>query len=467
MKVVSFFAGCGGLDLGFRQAGFDVVWANEFDPAVRDTYLRNHPDTEFVLADINTIDPIDVPDCDGFVGGPPCQSWSVAGKQLGLEDERGKLFLKYIEMMEAKRPKFFVIENVKGLLDSVFNDIFVMFLTRLDKAGYNVKWKLLDAVNYRIPQNRERVFIVGFRKDLQINFEFPMPTCIEPITLEKAIGDINVRPSFYNEGEEVRLNTSMQNHDVLSMRFSSYYNLGNRRRGWQEPSFTIHATPPNVPLHPSSPKMLYFGHGKWKFQNDKLSSYRRLSVRECARIQTFPDNFIFEGSDIKAQYKMIGNAVPPRLGNVLAKSILASLEHWQQSDRCDISTTIFKTTSTDAVVLVGYYKCASQMQLVLKNRLYYVRSDSRRGSIFKKDCSVIPKYLLMHHKDNASFYELVNEEPLLADASFLTSLGFKLTGENYLVFRLKDGYPINLGKAQYNARRYAPYFTKLNKILEL
>ena len=151
MRVVSFFAGCGGLDLGFEQAGFRVVWANEFEPVVRDTYLRNHPDAEFVLADFNTITPNDVPDCDGFIGGPPCQSWSVAGKQKGLEDERGQLFLKYIDMIEAKQPKFFLIENVKGLLDSVFELVFIMFLERLDRAGYNVKWELLDAVNYCIP----------------------------------------------------------------------------------------------------------------------------------------------------------------------------------------------------------------------------------------------------------------------------------------------------------------------------
>ena len=106
MRVVSFFAGCGGLDLGFEQAGFDVVWANEFEPHCRATYLRNHPDTEFVLGDICKIDPASIPDCDGFIGGPPCQSWSVAGKQKGLEDERGQLFLKYIDMIEAKQPSF-------------------------------------------------------------------------------------------------------------------------------------------------------------------------------------------------------------------------------------------------------------------------------------------------------------------------------------------------------------------------
>ena len=142
MKVVSFFAGCGGLDLGFEQAGFQVVWANEFEPAVRDTYLRNHPKTQFVLEDINNISPDSIPDCDGFIGGPPCQSWSVAGKQRGLDDERGKLFLTYIGLIEAKRPKFFLIENVKGILDDKFKDVFDDFLVRLNAAGYDVKWDL-------------------------------------------------------------------------------------------------------------------------------------------------------------------------------------------------------------------------------------------------------------------------------------------------------------------------------------
>ncbi len=164
MKVASFFAGCGGLDLGFCQAGFDVVWANEFEPHCRATYIRNYPNTEFVLGDIRKINPNTIPDCDGFIGGPPCQSWSVGGKQKGLDDERGQLFLKYIELIQAKQPKFFVIENVKGMLNAKFREVFEDFVNRLDSAGYDVQWTLLDAVYYRIPQNRERVFIVGFKK---------------------------------------------------------------------------------------------------------------------------------------------------------------------------------------------------------------------------------------------------------------------------------------------------------------
>ena len=151
MDVVSFFAGCGGLDLGFEQAGFHVVWANEFEPSVHATYEKNHPDTILCKDDITTVDPKDILDCDGFIGGPPCQSWSVAGKQQGLDDKRGQLFITYIEMIKAKMPKFFLIENVKGLLDEKIKDVFEDFLSRLDEIGYDVKYRLLDAVDYEVP----------------------------------------------------------------------------------------------------------------------------------------------------------------------------------------------------------------------------------------------------------------------------------------------------------------------------
>lgn len=259
MKVVSFFAGCGGLDLGFEQAGFQIVWANEFEPNCRATYIRNHPNTEFVLGDVCKIDPNSIPDCDGFVGGPPCQSWSVGGKQKGLDDERGQLFLKYIELINAKKPKFFVIENVKGMLDDKFKDVFENFVNRLDNAGYDVQWALLDAVNYRIPQNRERVFFVGFRKELKVSFTFPTPTCTEPITLERAIGDIKEEPNYYSgckTKDVIKVNSKRPNHDVLTSKFGSFYYRGNRRRGWQQPSFTINATADFAPLHPVTLKVL-------------------------------------------------------------------------------------------------------------------------------------------------------------------------------------------------------------------
>lgn len=469
MKVVSFFAGCGGLDLGFEQAGFHIVWANEFDTAVRKTYIKNHPNTKFVLGDINKIKPEEIPDSDGFIGGPPCQSWSVAGKQRGLDDARGELFLTYINLIRTKRPKFFLIENVKGLLDAKFNDVFQDFISCLEGADYDVKWKLLDAVDFKIPQNRERVLIVGFRKDLNIKYDFPLPAYSQPITLRQAIGDITEEPVLYNGKNKVLPNTQRPNHDVLSSDFGPFYYRGNRRRGWQQPSFTIHATADNIPLHPSSPKMLFYGHEKWNFQEDKFAEYRRLSVRECARIQTFPDSFVFESDNIKACYKMIGNAVPPRLGKVLALSIITALakETTKQVQAQSLPHPL------DASALVGYYKDQNHYNLIKKNLLYYVRSDGRVGSLFKENCEMTPRYLLLHHKEEASLFELDSEEPTLTDAAFLKNCGFSCNGEMYLCFRLKSEHGIkpnelsgDLSAFVYDKYNYAPHFTTLNKIIK-
>ena len=475
MNVISFFAGCRGLDLGFEQAGFNVVWANDSEQHCYATYIRNHPNTKFILGDVCKIDPDTIPDCEGFIGGPPCQSWSIGGKQKGLDDARGQLFLKYIELINAKRPRFFVIENVKGMLDVKFKLVIDDFIDRLDNAGYDVKWKLLDAVNYRIPQNRERVFFVGFKKELNVDYSFPIPTCDEPITLEQAIGDLKDEPNYYTNGKIKDdesghyKNGHFQNNDVLVSKFGSFYYRGNRRRGWHQPSFTINATAEFVPLHPSSPKMIYYGHENWNFQRDKLDKYRRLRVRECARIQSFPDNFIFDYEDIKDAYKMIGNAVPPRLGNEIAKSILNALNHLETKTTMNIKHEKKLSES----ILVGYYKGDWHKDLILTNKLYYVRSDGRKGSIFKDDCSVIPKYLLLHHKDEADIYELEAEEPILTDAFFLNQLGFKTKGNRYLCFKLMSNAPKNINKLftnatriKYDKRNYLPFFTTIDKIIE-
>lgn len=468
-KIASLFSGCGGLDLGFEQVGFRVIWANELEPHCSATYIRNHPDVKFVLGDICHIDPHTIPDCDGFIGGPPCQSWSVGGKQKGLDDERGLLFLKYIELINVKKPKFFVIENVKGMLDNKFKEVFENFVNRLDNAGYDIQWALLDAVNYCIPQNRERVFFIGFKKELDVTFTFPNPTCEEPITLERAISDITEVPRFFSGGKKKELlgiDEKRPNHDALISKFGSFYYRGNRRRGWQQPSFTINATADFAPLHPSSPKMMYYGHENWNFQKEKLDKYRRLSVRECARIQTFPDDFIFEYEDIRDAYKMIGNAVPPRLGKEIAKSIYNALER-MDSPAIPLQSNI----QTDAPILVGYYKGDRHKQLILTNRLYYVRSDGRKGSMFKEDCSIIPKYLLLHHKEDAELYDLEVEEPILAEASFLRSLGFEVSGDVYLCFRLKNiesknikNNDNNVVHLNYDQRHYSPYFTTIEKL---
>ena len=471
MKVVSFFAGCGGLDLGFEQAGFHVVWANELEPSVYDTYVRNHPYTHLELGDICKVCPEDIPDCDGFIGGPPCQSWSVAGRQRGLDDSRGQLFLVYIGLINAKKPKFFLIENVKGILSEKFKFAFDDFISRLESSGYDVHWKLMDAADYGVPQNRERVFIIGFRKDLNISYVFPGPVTPEPVTLYKAIGDITEEPVRYDRYRIVASNPHRPNHDVYTGSFGPYYMFGNRRRPWERPSFTIHATGENAPLHPSSPKMIFYGHEKWGFQADRMACYRRLSVRECARIQTFPDSFIFESGDIRALYRMIGNAVPPRLGKVLAKSVLSAFcpERHEES-----KTAVRHSDQNDDKVLVGYYKSDQHLEMIEKNRMYYVRSDGRKGSVFKMDCQVMPRFLMLHHKDNAFFYDMDSEEPTLTDCSYLRSLGFDASGDMYLSFRLLTGEKKRMEdmhgesfKPVFNVNSYHPYFIRLGDLINL
>ena len=449
MNVVSFFAGCGGLDLGFEQAGFHVVWANEFEPYCRATYERNHPNTEFVLGDVCKIDPNSIPNCDGFIGGPPCQSWSIAGKQKGLEDNRGLLFLKYIELINIKKPKFFVIENVKGMLGDKFKDVFEDFVNRLKNAGYDVQWALLDAVNYRIPQNRERVFFVGFRKGLNINYAFPNPTCEKPVTLERAIGDITEEPFYFNEDKEVKQSKRRRlNHDTYSGFFGDYYKRANRRRDWTKPSFTIHAMADKEPLHPSSPKMHYINHEEWAF-GGKYKDCRRLSVRECARLQTFPDSFEFIYTNIKDGYKMIGNAVPPRMAYILASSIKEVLE---------------KNRSNNAVVLVGFYKNAVHRSKIIQNQLYYVRADGRHGSLCRSDIPELPEFILLHNHGRKQLYALQKEEPQLKTGEELRNMGFPATGTLYLCFKLAGVETVTKDCAiDVGYNEYVPSFTTIDK----
>lgn len=317
MKIVSLFAGCGGLDLGFEMAGFKVIWANEYDESIYDTYRLNHPNTELNTDDIRTISGADIPDCDGIIGGPPCQPWSEGGKRRGIDDPRGQLFFDFIRIVGDKRPKFFVIENVQGILEDKHKESLKCFIRLLKEAGYRIKYELLNAANYKIPQDRFRVFFVGIRNDLKNEYQFPDVVSRSPITLRQAIGDIAEEPHYY-DGECVVKNLKRLNHDTYNGAYDSKYMARNRVRSWDEPSFTIQAQAKNAPLHPKAPKMIYISANKRVFKKGYETLYRRLSVRECARIQTFPDSFVFKYSDVKDGYKMVGNAVPPRLACYLA-----------------------------------------------------------------------------------------------------------------------------------------------------
>jgi len=173
MNIVSFFAGAGGLDLGFQKAGFNVIWANEYDKEIWETYEKNHPHTILDRRSLVNIPAEDVPECDGIIGGPPCQSWSEAGAMKGIEDKRGQLFYDFIRILEAKQPKFFLAENVSGMLlgrhSEALENIKEMF--RNAGVGYELSFEMVNACDYNVPQDRKRVIFVGIRKDLDFKYQ--------------------------------------------------------------------------------------------------------------------------------------------------------------------------------------------------------------------------------------------------------------------------------------------------------
>lgn len=331
MKIVSFFAGAGGLDLGFEQAGFEVVWANEFDKQIWETYQKNHKNTILDTRSIVDVPSSDVPDCDGIIGGPPCQSWSEAGAKRGIADKRGQLFYEFMRILADKKPKFFLAENVSGMLLSTHGDALKNIKQMFTDIGYDLSFKMLNVSDYGVPQDRKRVFFVGYRKDLGIKFEFPAPTtAINKITLRQAIFDLKDTATQAKHNNSTNGDKCIiPNHEYMNGGFSTIYMSRNRVRSWDEVSFTIQAGGRHAPIHPQAPKMKFIEQNKREFVKGQEYLYRRLSVRECARIQTFPDNFIFYYNNIAAAYKMIGNAVPVRMAHVLAQKIHQSLNQYK------------------------------------------------------------------------------------------------------------------------------------------
>lgn len=321
MKIVSLFSGAGGLDKGFESAGFSTIWANEYDKDIWQTFEKNFPDAYLDKRTIRDVPSIDIPDCDGVIGGPPCQSWSEAGALRGIKDQRGQLFFEFIRILKDKRPKFFLAENVSGMLASRHSEALNNIKELFRGCGYNLSFSLLNAVNYGVPQDRKRVFFIGIRQDLGFNFKFPQPLK-KKFFLKDAILDI--KDDALPAKDKQRTNNGgcfLSNHEYMIGGFSSMYMSRNRVREWDKPSFTIQAGGRHAPIHPQAPKMTFLEKNKREFKKGSEGLYRRLSIRECARIQTFPDNHIFYYNNLMAGYKMVGNAVPCNLAYVLAKSI--------------------------------------------------------------------------------------------------------------------------------------------------
>lgn len=325
MKLISLFSGAGGLDLGFQQAGYEIVAANEYDKTIWETYERNN-DVPLIKGDICNLNSDEFPDCDGIIGGPPCQSWSEAGSLKGIDDPRGQLFYQYIRILKDKKPKFFLAENVKGMMAKRHNSAVENILSQFEDAGYDVYIHLLNASDYGVPQDRKRLFYVGFKKDLNIRFDLPPKPYDYKLTFRDAIYDLkdDAIPALdKNKTNGDKCNVS--NHEYFVGAYSPIFMSRNRVRGWDEQAFTVQASGRQCQLHPQAPKMIKKEKNKQIFEPGKEKLYRRLSVRECARIQGFPDDFKFYYSNLNDAYKMIGNAVPVNLAYEMAKAINLAL----------------------------------------------------------------------------------------------------------------------------------------------
>ncbi|WP_400253934.1 DNA cytosine methyltransferase [Methanobrevibacter smithii] len=297
MNVISLFSGAGGLDLGFIKAGANIIWANDIDKWAVETYEKNI-DNNIVLGDIKEISTDEIPNADLIIGGFPCLGFTVAkGSSRDICDEHNFLYLEYLRITEAKMPKAFLIENVPGIKRGLsFKDFFEQMINDFENLGYNIEYKTLRASHYGVPQNRDRVIIIGIRNDLNWKFNWPNETHTEKttltgekplITLKDAIGDL---PDTWDE--------DIPNHTGTKHKVTINNYLGNRELDWDKPSPTIlgrgsRSGGPVIHPHPNLK--------------------RRLTIRECARLQSFPDDFIFHGSN-SACYAQIGNAVAPFFG---------------------------------------------------------------------------------------------------------------------------------------------------------
>lgn len=332
--IISLFSGCGGLDLGFtgqfsvfnkkyKKHPFDIIWANDFFKEACMTYRHNIGD-HIYEGDISLLDKKSIPKADVVIGGFPCQDFSVAGKRKGTTVKRGRLYLEMKKVIEHTKPLIFVAENVEGLVNmenglilKTIKEDFSSMNIGTETLHYNVTHHLLYAPDYGVPQIRKRVFIVGVRSDLNKKFTPPEPTHINNwMTAKEAIDDL-----WGKEND-----TSIFNQSQISR--AKFYPgkrmQGNTQIKADQPSVTIRAEHHgNIEAHyrstnPTDP--------------DNMQYWRRLSVRECARLQTFPDNFEFKGS-ATAAYKQVGNAVPPVLGWHVAHSVAKCLNqvHSKQS----------------------------------------------------------------------------------------------------------------------------------------
>lgn len=300
-QIVSLFAGAGGIDLGLIRAGHQVIWANDFDLDSCETYAHNLGD-HIHCSDIKEVKSNSIPDSDLIVGGFPCQGFSVANKFRSVEDKRNELYEEMLRIIQDKQPKWFIAENVSGILSLGGGEVFQMILDDFGAAGYRVNHRLENMADFGVAQKRKRVIILGTRSDLHpdMTLRHPDPTHSKNPTL--------FMKKWVTMGEALR---TFQKFDVPQDLASKYK--------FVERNFTGHRrSDPDQP----SPTILARGNGKGGVNaTPHPFEERRLSVMESAYLQSFPHTYIFKGS-MTSQYRQIGNAIPPMYGELIGNEIL-------------------------------------------------------------------------------------------------------------------------------------------------
>ncbi len=372
MNTIDLFSGCGGVSLGFKWAGFNAVLASDIDENCEKTFNANFPETPFICGDLSSIkkevfDANITQKIDVVIGGPPCQGFSLANKRRNsvADDPRNKLFFEFVKVINWYNPKSFVMENVKGLLSMKSGQVIKQIVDEFENAGnygYNVKYQVLKASDYGVPQSRERVIVIGIRKDLDLTPEFPEKKYSKAVTVNDAVSDL---PTIHAaEGSEsqkytkkaknayqefMRKNSkSVKNHIAMRHtprvieRFKAIKNgqglldvwetHGAVQRGNPTKKSTVKFSQNNQRLHGDKPAPTIAASFQSNFIHPKLD--RNFTAREGARLQSFPDNFIFKGMRTKmswekglSQYQQIGNAVPPLLAFEIATTLKRVLEN--------------------------------------------------------------------------------------------------------------------------------------------
>jgi len=309
--AVSLFTGCGGSDAGLIAAGFDVLMANDILPYARDVYLANHPETDYRLANVETIEHF--PAADLLVGCYPCQGFSQGGAR-DADRRINYLYLQFARALNQIQPRAFIVENVSGMRSSTYKHLLDDQLAQFSAAGthgYNVTYALLNAQDYGVPQERRRILIVGIRGDIGQWYEFPEPSH----------GTDRDQP-FVNIGDAIADLPHWPTGEFCDDPFHWYYLSRNRRRDWTETSKTIVSHMRHMPLHPLSPPLERIHPDAWRFSHNGPA--RRFSFREAARLQGFHGDMVFpenERANLRMKFRVVGNAVPPPLFQAVAEAL--------------------------------------------------------------------------------------------------------------------------------------------------